>query len=297
MRKLGNPTSRLAERSVALLILLALVSPHRAFAAAPDSVSAEALFQAGQKAMDGGSYAEACARFDESLRLDPAAGTLLNLAECNEKQGKVASAWGHLRHALDLLPATDERRAYAEKKVKELEPRLPRVSIRVMPALPPGAHVSRDGEDVGSAALGLLIPVDPGTHEITLVSGERRHATSIQVSASESRVIVLEAVGAAPDASRSPGSRSIHGKKLAAFGAAGGAIAGLTLGIASGLAAANRNDVMNAHCTSDRACDALGVDAGTQGQTFATVSTVSFIAAGVLLLGAGYLYYTAETAP
>ncbi len=260
-------------------------------------MSAEALFQAGQKAMDGGNYAEACARFGESMRLEPAAGTLLNLAECNEKQGKVASAWGHLRHALDLLPPADERRAYAEKKVKDLEPRLPRVSIRVMPALPPGAQVSRDGEDVGSAALGLLIPVDPGTHEITLVSGERRSATSIQVAASESRVVVLEAMGSAPGEAHSAGSRSLPGKKRFAFGAAGGVIAGLTLGIASGLAAANRNDVMNAHCTSARACDALGVDAGTQGQTFATVSTVSFIAAGVLLLGAGYLFYTADTQP
>ena len=94
-----------------------------------DPVTAEALFRAGRAAMDAGNPKEACARFAESQRLEPAGGTLLNLGECHEALGELASAWQAYVEASELLK--DDRRTYALKKRGELEPRLARVELRV----------------------------------------------------------------------------------------------------------------------------------------------------------------------
>jgi hypothetical protein len=55
-----------------------------------DPVAAEALFRAGRDALKRGAWAAACSKLAESQTLDPAAGTALNLAVCQEKLGNVA---------------------------------------------------------------------------------------------------------------------------------------------------------------------------------------------------------------
>ena len=89
-------------------ILLTMLSSRPAAADAA-TVTAEALFRQGRDAMQRQDYETACARFAESNRLDVAAGTLMNLATCEEKLGRVATAWQHWREAIDLLPAGDDR--------------------------------------------------------------------------------------------------------------------------------------------------------------------------------------------
>src|SRR5258706_15138092 len=69
-----------------------------------DPATADALFRQGRQAMEAKNYADACQKFAESQKLDPAAGTAMNLATCEEKLGKLASAWQHWKEALDALP-------------------------------------------------------------------------------------------------------------------------------------------------------------------------------------------------
>lgn len=255
-------------------------------ALAGNGAPAETLFQQGLKAMDEGRFAEACPKLEESLRLDPAAGTVLNLAACEEKLGKIASAWEHFHHALELLPAEDARRAIAEAKVKELERRVPKLAVRVVPAMPAGAHVVRDGTTLGNASLSVPFPVDPGLHEISMVGegGERRAKITVDIAESESRIVVLEAGGGHVADGRKSAS-----PRILPLVTGGAAIAALTLGITTGLLALDRNGTMNDHCTGDRACDPVGLDAGSSGRTFANVSTVSLITAGVLIAATTYL--------
>src|SRR5687768_5276645 len=114
---------------VALVALVGVCTP--ASAQPRDPVAADALFREGREAMKAGDLLIACEKLKESQRLDPAPGTLLNLAECEEKRGRLAIAWEHARRALDTMAQSDERVAMASARVAALELRLPRLTIRL----------------------------------------------------------------------------------------------------------------------------------------------------------------------
>src|SRR5215472_1302913 len=69
---------------------------------ASTEVAAQALFEEGKRLMSEGKYREACAKLADSERLDPGAGTLLNLAACYEKNAQTASAWSTYVEAVTL---------------------------------------------------------------------------------------------------------------------------------------------------------------------------------------------------
>ena len=64
---------------------------------------------AGQAAVDKGELRRGRALFLSSLELHPAVGTLLNLADCEEKLGLIASAWRHFKDARPLMRDGDGR--------------------------------------------------------------------------------------------------------------------------------------------------------------------------------------------
>src|SRR4051794_38040553 len=94
---------------LSLTVFVAGSAASTASAEPRDAAAAEVLFHDAREAMKANQYALACSKFEESQRLDPAPGTLLNLAECEEKRGRLATAWQYLKHALDSLPANDDR--------------------------------------------------------------------------------------------------------------------------------------------------------------------------------------------
>jgi hypothetical protein len=129
----------------------------------------QALFEQGRAAMLEHDYARACPKFAESHRLDPASGTLLNLAVCHEMQGKLATAWSEYKEVIALArkEANQQREALASKRSREIEPRLSRVVVLVPErARVPGLVVILDGVPVGEPAWGVAAPADTGTHVI-----------------------------------------------------------------------------------------------------------------------------------
>jgi tetratricopeptide (TPR) repeat protein len=135
-----------------------------------DELAAEALFAEARAAMRDGEPARACPKFQRSMELDPAAGTALNLAECQLALGKTASAWLAYREAATLARRSshEERERFARDRAAALEPNLCRLSILVddAAAARPNFRVDRDGVEVRRASWGQPIPTDPGRYEI-----------------------------------------------------------------------------------------------------------------------------------
>jgi tetratricopeptide (TPR) repeat protein len=125
--------------------------------------TATAQFDQGRALMKQGKYKEACAAFEKSQELDGQNGTLFNLAECNTRIGKLASAWLAYRE-LAQFDSNAGRGKEAGRRARELEKRLPRLLLRL--ASPPaGLAVTINGKDATSL-VGIENPTDLGRYAI-----------------------------------------------------------------------------------------------------------------------------------
>jgi hypothetical protein len=268
----------------AVLVLGVTLVAASARAASRDPAAAEALFRDARAAMQRGEYDVACAKLDESQRLDPAPGTLLNLAECEEKRGRLASAWQDYQWALETLPAGDERGPYAKSRAEALAPRLPRLVVRLAPSAPAGSRVRRDEIDLGAPSLGSPLPVDPGKHAV-VVNAPGRVARTYDVTAAEGRLAEITVDAGAPDVTAPPAETRGPGK-LPGFIGIGVGGAALVAGSVAGVLAIGRARVSDDHCDAAHTCDDTGLAANRDGRTFSTVSTICFVA-GVALVAGG----------
>lgn len=135
---------------------------------ANDPVAADALYQAGKQLVNEKKYAEACAKFDASYKLDPTLGTLLNLADCYEKAGRIATSWATWGAAIDQARRDkDDRIDFAKERRDALAPRLPKVVIRAYGMLP-GIDVYWDEAKLAPGAFGTEMPTDLLEHRLVV---------------------------------------------------------------------------------------------------------------------------------
>ncbi|MDI1477424.1 hypothetical protein [Polyangium sp. y55x31] len=167
-----RPTSAARKRALAVSALLIVSAcPGRTLGQDQprDPAAAEALYLSGRKLVNDGNWHEGCAKFQASMELNPAASTLINIANCREHEGKLTQALVDYRRALQLNQDTlgEERKKQLEQVAKDgiakIEPRLAHVEL-VVTTRPEGLEVARDGIRLPLAALGETIPLDPGKH-------------------------------------------------------------------------------------------------------------------------------------
>jgi len=159
-----------------------------------NKVLARELFEQGRELAKVDKWAEACPKFEASLRYDATLGTRVNLATCYEKLGKLASAWSLFRDSADLASQTGDtaRRDYALQQVAALLPRLPKLTIAGPMTPPPGLVITRDGVAFDVTALGAPLYVDPGPHEVTaLAPGFEPFKATITVGEAASETVVI----------------------------------------------------------------------------------------------------------
>jgi hypothetical protein len=175
------------------LAMLAAAGVAGAQSSAESAAAAEALFQEGKKLMAEGKYADACPKLVNSQNLDPAVGTLLNLADCFERNGQIASAWATFKDVVAgaKTAGQSERAETARRRASALEPRLPRLVIEVSAsALPAIAEIKRDGVVVPKGVWGVQLPVDPGDHVVE-ASGPGHKTWSQRVTAAEGKTVTI----------------------------------------------------------------------------------------------------------
>jgi TolA-binding protein len=126
----GPPTPDPSEPSdSAVAALRRADAPRRADATPPPPpdnsgprAAAQATFEHARELMSQGKFAEACAKFQESFGLDPAIGSLLNLAVCEEKLGRIDRACSAFGEAAIMAARVGqpEREAVARQRMTNL---------------------------------------------------------------------------------------------------------------------------------------------------------------------------------
>jgi hypothetical protein len=281
-----------------LAIALTLTAAASAEAAPGDAALAEALFTSGKEAMARGDFATACARLSESLKLDPAVGTMLNLATCEERSGKIASALERFTAARNQLPADDFRVKFTTERITSLSQRVARLTVRVPSPTDRGGRVLRDGLELAPAALDVPVPVDPGVHVVVLetaTKGQPAQTKELTLREGEERVVELRREKApttgAPPASVATSTKEDGrgGRRTLALVAAGVGVAGLATGAVTGLFAIDAASTYKTHCENG-VCDPDGMDAASTGRTMSVVSPVAFGVGAIGAIASGYLF-------
>jgi tetratricopeptide (TPR) repeat protein len=295
MRSVRSRPLHLRALHVRVLCALALAAPllgAPTLARADDPGAAEVLFENARKLMDKGDRAQACPMFNESYRLDPAPGTLLNIAECHRLDGKTATAWGEfVAAAREFRRRNDERRAgFADERAKKLEPELAYVRF-AMDTPPEGLALERDGVSGTRDSLGLKLPIDPGAHSVTVTATGKKPATVTFEAKPKATVDVtlppLE--DAPPEPTRlDVADRGLHPRAVAGFVVGGGGLALAAVGGVMGVLTAVEKGELDASCNERPDGTKFGCDAGLldQATLYANLSNV-FLAAGAVAFGTG----------
>ncbi|HQP34861.1 MAG TPA: hypothetical protein PLI95_06775 [Polyangiaceae bacterium] len=266
-----------------------------------DQAAARALFEQGRKLVARKSYGQACAKFEESQKLDPGVGTLFHLADCYEQEGRTASAWAMFLDVAQQSAANkrSEREKAARDRAAAIFPNLAQITIVVdTSSAIDGLVVRRDGTEVGRGTWGTPVPVDPGEHQIEATApGRETWSTKAQVTKGPGNTEVKVPVLKVPEVQAAAPLVSTHVEPAAPKGATRSTV-GLVVG-GAGIVAFGASVALSLHAKSkynDAApscagstCDQDGADlrhaAVREGNIATVVGAVGLaaVAAGVVL--------------
>lgn len=265
--------------------------------ASADPAVAQNLFKEGLALANKGEFAAACKKFAASNVEERSVDAFTGLGVCNEKQGKLATAWAAFNDAANLARSLkDDRYKSLQERAAGIEPKLSRLTLNPKVALPENAVVRRNGVDVSRGALGTAIPVDPGEQAVEITAdGFKPWKGSIKVGENgDKQTLDLPALEKDPnwkpkEPAPGPGQRENDGSalRIAGFVVGGVGVVGLGVGaVMGGLAASDKSNAETdpALCGGG-SCTDTGRQVVEDARTKALVSTVLLPVGGTLLAG------------
>ena len=278
-------------RSTSAWLSLILVSIWARAASAADAADARALFTEGITLLSAGKTAEACLRLEQSGRLEPAASTILLLANCYDRSGRRALALRTYREGAKAARAQAQVEAakLADDRARAIEGALPKLVVQRGPT--PGAiRVTVDGAALSNAELGEPIAVDPGAHAV-VAKAEGRRAFSSSIAVRDATVVTIPLLE--PEKPKVEERSEGSGRRLGGIVVMGAGTAGLVFSaVSAGFANGALSDA-KAQCPSYPArCAPAAQAPNDRAQSWSTSATVSFVAGGLLVaFGAALVFW------
>lgn len=276
-------------RWTAIVVVGALVRA----AHADDASDADALFNEGLKAKEAGKPDEACAKFRASYEKNRnAVGTILNVALCDEQEGKIGSA--HKLFAEAEARATeqnlDEHRQAAKEHKDKLAGDVPRVTVEFTDLAPETKLVVAG--DVVDPASAKDIEVDPGPVKVVASApGRVPYEYTVTMHKGETGTITVPKLGYPIEDK----GRATLGK-VVTFAGAGVVLTGIGVGLFANHKYNGEFD--NGHCSMPDAshpiCNQTGYATTHNAKTLGWVGT-GVGAAGLVAVGVGVALWV--TAP
>lgn len=249
---------------------------------------ADQLFQKGRALEKEGKTAEACDLYKQALDKNPnAVGTILNVALCDQKTGKVASAYKLFKDARARAKEQNlpEHQKAAEEHMAQLEDKIAHVALAFADPPTEDTRIVVANEVIEKDKTGDVL-VDPGQVAIIVSRpGRVTYETKATIAEGEHKAIAIPAL-ALPVTVKS--GRRTFGKVLT-FSGAGLGLVGLGLGV---YAWRKYNDQFPSHCSkATHLCDPTGQAETESARTWGNVGTAVGIG-GVVIAGVGaYLWF------
>lgn len=294
---------------LALVIAVAAIVP--ATALAQPAVEAEQLFRDAKALRAAKNYPAACEAFAASQRLGPSVSTLMNLADCRELNGELASAWALFLEVGSTARGDDKLAVLADKakqRAVALEPRLSHLIINVPDeSRVDGLTINRDGIPIDPLTWNRALPIDGGSYVVEgKAPGHEPWSTKIEIKGENDKqsvdvprfkvVPVPDPVDGKPplDAGRDDDDVISHegggmsGKRKAALGLGVVGVLGIGTGVVFEiLARGDRNDAFGSAMTTAEQEELI--DAANRKRVIA----IGAVGVGVVCVGvAAYLWLT-----
>jgi hypothetical protein len=261
--------------------------------------AARKLGNAGVEAYQAGDFPTAHEKLDKAYRVLKVPSLGLWSARAFVKLGKLVEASERYlevtRLGVEGGDATVQKQAQADaqQELDALAPRVPSIVVVVQGAKPDEVSVSIDGTPLASALIGESRPANPGPHAVIgKTSGAEAKADVTAVEGKQvTATLVFSSTAAAPlESSNTPpagaaDTRQASGSTLRTVGwiTLGVGAAGLVTGVVTGaLAASKHSSLEDDERCHDGECLPSVEDDVKSLDTFRTVSTVGFVAGGIL---------------
>ena len=300
--------------AAALALIVCVSAGTIGSARAQNTAAAESEFRNGKDKMRAGKIAEACEHFESSQRLEPNLATLMSLADCREKNGQYASAWGawiQVKTETRNDAASMKQHEIAIARAKALEGRLSYLTINVPDdSRVAGLEIRRNDELIDRAVWNRSVPVDGGEHRIEgKAPGHEGWSTTVTVQPEQDRQSVevpkfkeLEKV-----IEKQPqGSTTIHEtviidepglmttRRWVAVGVAGGGLIVIAAGSVLGFQAQTLRDDAETRCPPD-ACSPADADAANRlndrAQSRELFANIGFGVGAAAVIAGGVLWF------
>jgi hypothetical protein len=154
------------------------------------------LFTEGRALAGQGKHAEACELFARSYELERAAGTMLNLGDCAERQGKLRRAWLMYQEAAREYERTGRANParFARSRADALAPKLAMVVVRIAEPRAGGLTVRIGGRVVPPASQ-IIERLDAGVVPIEVgATGREPFSTTVNATMGDQVVVEVPAL-------------------------------------------------------------------------------------------------------